>query len=276
MKKLSVILIIAIAVSLLGGCAHDSGTYVLSPVAPVLDRIQKRGELIVGTAASMPPLNMQTKAGEVIGFEADMASYLASSMDVKLKMEVMPFAQLLPALEKGKVDMVISGMTITGKRNTKVAFVGPYFVSGKAVLTKIETIANADEPTDLNQDKIRLTALKGSTSQELVETLIPKAKLNLQDSYEGAVDLVLQDKVDAMIADYPFCLFSLFQHPDAGLISFIAPFTFEPLGIALPANDPLLVNWTANALATLKSSGLLEELKKHWFSSGPWVEQLAN
>ena len=48
------------------------------------------------------------------------------------------FGVLLPALQAGKVDMVLSGMTITPDRNLKVAFVGPYFISGKAILTKIK------------------------------------------------------------------------------------------------------------------------------------------
>ncbi|MFQ5993215.1 MAG: transporter substrate-binding domain-containing protein, partial [Nitrospiraceae bacterium] len=78
-----------------------------------LNDIQKRGELWVGTAASMPPLNMTTKNGEIKGMEIDMARYMASAMGVKLKVKAMPFAELLPALQARKVDMILSGMTIT-------------------------------------------------------------------------------------------------------------------------------------------------------------------
>ena len=113
----------------------------------MLDGIVQKGELVVGTAASMPPLNMTTKKGEIIGFEIDLARMMASAMGVKLRVEPMEFSKLLPALENGKVDMVLSGMTITPARNLKVAFVGPYFISGKAFLTKIETIAKAKEAT---------------------------------------------------------------------------------------------------------------------------------
>ncbi|MBW2706569.1 MAG: transporter substrate-binding domain-containing protein, partial [Deltaproteobacteria bacterium] len=105
------------------------------PAATTLDGILKKGELIVGTTGAQPPLNATNKAGEVIGFDADIAKFIALSMGVKIKFSKMPFAELLPALEAGKVDMVISSMTMTLERNLKVAFVGPYYISGKGILT---------------------------------------------------------------------------------------------------------------------------------------------
>ena len=68
-----------------------------SAAGPVLDRILKRGELIVGTAANMPPLNMKTKEGEIIGLEVDLAEDMAAAMGVKLKMKDMAFGNLLGA-----------------------------------------------------------------------------------------------------------------------------------------------------------------------------------
>jgi ABC-type amino acid transport substrate-binding protein len=53
---------------------------------------------------------------------------------------VKPFASLLPALQRGEVDLVISGVTITPERNARVAFAGPYFISGKSLLFKSRKI----------------------------------------------------------------------------------------------------------------------------------------
>ena len=104
-------------------------SYVSASSIPTLDHIQKKGELVVGTSGDMPPLNMTTKDGEIIGLEADIAKLIADGMGVKLRFEKMPFSKLLEALESGKVDIILSEMTITSKRNLKVAFVGPYFIS---------------------------------------------------------------------------------------------------------------------------------------------------
>jgi polar amino acid transport system substrate-binding protein len=150
-------------------------------------------------------------------------------MGVTLRFEVMPFSELLPALEAGKVDMILSGVTITPERNLKVAFVGPYFISGQAFLTKSETIARVKDASDIDSPDTTLAAVKGTTSQILVEEELPKAKLVTTKDYEEAVDLVIQDKVDALVADYPICLIYPLRRPDEGLVAVIAPLTYEQL-----------------------------------------------
>lgn len=274
MKKLRVIVVLFSALILLFACAHTAQTTANVSSAPVLDRIAKKGELVVGTAASMPPLNMTTKEGEIIGFEIDIAGYMAEAMGVKLKIEPIPFPELLPALESGKVDMVLSGMTITGKRNLNVAFVGPYFTTGKAFLTKIETIAAATEASEINSPNTTLVALKGSTSQVFVENYIPLAKLVLTSSYDEAVDMVLKDEVGAMVADYPICAVSVMRHPDEGLLSVFTQLSYEAIGVAVPAGDPLLVNWVENFLRNLEGSGVLDALRVSWLKSSFWLQRL--
>jgi len=267
----SIAILVLILSLLFFGCTQK----VVKPTpTPVLDNILQKGELVLGTAGTMPPLNMTAKDGEVIGFEVDLARMMADGMGVKLRIETMQFSELLSALERGKVDMVMSGMTITPKRNLKVSFVGPYYVSGKAFLTKIETIANAKEATEVNSPNTRLTALKGSTSQYFVEAVLPKAQFIPAKDYNEAVDLVLKGKVDAMVADYPICVVSLFRHPNQGLLSVFTPLTYEPIGIAMPSYDPHLVNWVENFLDMLEETGELDDLTERWFEDASWLTRL--
>lgn len=273
MKRARVVIVLLMALALVFACAHQQ-TGVKPTATPAFDRIMQRGELVVGTAAEMPAFSMKTKDGEVIGLEADLAKLIAKAMGVKLRFEVMQFSKLLPALEGGKVDMILSYMTITPRRNVKVAFVGPYFVSGKAFLTKIETIAESREATEVNSPKVRLTGLMGSTSQYFVEEVLPKVQFVPAKTYDEAVRMVLQDKVDAMIADYPRCVVSVFQYPDKGLLSVVTPLTYEPYGIAIPAGDPQLINWLENFLETLDQTGTLDELTDRWFGDVSWLERL--
>jgi polar amino acid transport system substrate-binding protein len=195
-------------------------------------------------------------------------------MGVKLNIASLPFSELLPALEKGKLDMVLSGMTITPARNLKVAFVGPYFISGKAILTNMQTLASLEDADDMNRPDFTLAALKGSTSQEFAESVVPGANLVLTKSLDEGLDLVLKGKVDALISDYPFCAVSAFRYRTKGLATVETPFNFEPLGIALPATDPLLTNWLENFLLTLKGSGELAMLTEKWFKDASWVKRL--
>ena len=274
MKIAKVMISLVLALTLVYACNNTTDKSVKEPVAPVLDRILEKGELVVGTAGSMPPLNMTTKEGEIIGLEADLAGAISAGMGVKLRLEAMPFSELLGALEAGKIDMILSGMTMTPGRNLKVAFVGPYYISGKAFLTKNKKIASAKHTSEIDSPDNTLVALKGSTSQHFVEGVLPKAKLVTTKDYDEAVKMVLQDKVTALVADYPICVVSVFRYPDKGLASVMTPFTYEPIGIALPANDPLLVNWMQNFLNAIEDSGQLKQLKDHWLKPGPWLEKL--
>lgn len=274
MKTARLMISLVLVLSLIFLCGNTTAESGKQPVAPVLDRIVKKGELVVGTAGSMPPLNMTTKDGKIIGLEAELAGAIAASMGVELKMEAMPFSELLGALKAGKIDMILSGMTMTPGRNMKAAFVGPYYISGKAFLTKNKEIASAQHTSDIDSADNTIVTLQGSTSQHFVEGVLPKAKLVTAKDYDEAVKMVLEDKATAMVADYPICMVSVFRYPGKGLESVVTPFTYEPIGIALPPNDPLLVNWMQNFLHTLKDSGELKKLKDHWLKPGPWVEKL--
>ena len=238
-----------------------------------LANILQKKELVVGITGSQPPLNATTKDGKIIGFDADLAKGIAENMELKVKFAAMPFSELLPALEDGNVDMVISSMTMTLKRNLKVAFVGPYYISGKGILTKTQTIALLQNPEGLNKAEYKIAALKDSTSQDFIEKTTPEAVLVKVKSYDEALDLLSQDKITALIADYPFCAFAAFRYSDKGLVAGQSKLTFEPLGIAVQA-DPLLINWLRNFLVMLNGSGQLELLNNKWFKDSSWIKEL--
>jgi polar amino acid transport system substrate-binding protein len=238
-----------------------------------LERILKKGELVVGTSGSQPPMTAVTKKGEIIGLDADISRAIAAAMGVKLKFALKPFAELLPALEVGQVDMVLSGMTINPKRNQKVAFVGPYYVTGKGLLAVADKYAALREATGLDTPDVTIAALKNSTSQEFAESLISKAKLVLTDSYDEAIDLLFKGKVDVLVADFPFCALTAYRYRDKGLFAGKSPLTFEPLGIAM-AEDTLLINWVGNFMNSLQGTGELKKMHTQWLTGGPWINDL--
>jgi polar amino acid transport system substrate-binding protein len=253
----------------LGGTAG-----VLAADAPVLGTIVANGELRVGTSGGQPPFSVKAKSGDLIGYDVDLARLLASAMGVELKLVQKPFGELLPALDKGEVDLVISGMTMTPERNLKAAFVGPYQVSGKSILTTSAELAKIDEAQDINQADLTLTALKGSTSQSFVEKLMPKARLVTTDDYDEAVKMVQEGRANALVADFPICALTLMRYPDAGFATLSKPLTIEPIGIALAPGDSLLLNMVENYLGALEAVGVFEMLDEKWFEDGSWLIQV--
>jgi polar amino acid transport system substrate-binding protein len=252
------------------GCAA-TGQTMKNSSSPVLDGIISRGELRVGMSGDMPPMNLLTKEGKLIGMDVDLAAMIAEAMGVKLNLQRIDFNGLLPALESGSIDMVVSNMTMTPDRNLQAAFVGPYFTSGKAFLTKRSSIAQAKGLPEINSPQFTFVALKGSTSESVIRNDAPQARLLTAATQNDAIQMVIDDKADAMIADYPICLVAVFSNPAAGLLSVITPVTYEPIGIAVPKGDPHLLNWLGNFLHSLENGGYLYDLKNKWFFQPTWL-----
>lgn len=235
--------------------------------SPVLSRIQKSGNLVLGTSGTMPLMSEKTMTGEVIGYDIDMARALAESMGVKLVTRVIPFDELIPALESGKVDIVLSNMTMTVDRNMRVAFAGPYFVSGKCLITKEQDMAKADDAADLKESGITMAVVKGTTSEMFVTELLPKVKRLAVADADAGVDMVAKGKVKAMLTDFPICLSVMKRYPDSGFQSVVSLLTYEPIGMALPANDPLFANLAENFLVRAENVGVMTALTLKWFGN---------
>ena len=86
--------------------------------------------------------------------------------------------------------------------------------------------------------------------------------------------MVRDDRALAMVADAPICLVSVYRYPEAGFATLDKPLSYEPIGVALPPNDPLLVNLIQNIISTLNKTGEMETIMKQWFRSTDWLKQL--
>jgi len=268
MKRLVTVLGLCAAV-LLGGSiwAAESGTSTLS-------RIVENKEVRVGMSGNQPPFVMKDRSGNLIGFEVDMAEALADAMGVKLTIVSKPFAELLPSLGRGEVDLVMSGMTMTAERSLSFAFVGPYYVSGKSLLTQDETLSRVERTNELDREDLTLIALGGSTSASYVKNDLPKVKLLTAPDYDAAVKVVLAGKAQAMVADLPALVVTMLRNPDKGLSTSAALLTLEPIGVAMPLDDPVLEKYVTNIVEALEATGQVDELKKYWFEGARWLSMM--
>lgn len=94
------------------------------------------GVLRLGTAAVTEPFSFVDGSQKVVGFDVELAAYVAQKLGVKLEVVNMDFGAMIPALTAGKVDMIGACMTITDERAKKVLFTEPYYQGGIAALVK--------------------------------------------------------------------------------------------------------------------------------------------
>jgi polar amino acid transport system substrate-binding protein len=242
--------------------------------SPVLDRVVKNGVLRVAMSGDQPPFNAISRDKSLIGFDVDLAKALAGAMKVKVEIVQLPFGDLMAALESGKADMIISGMSITPERTQKVSFVGPYMMSGKSILVSAAAQAKVKTGADFNNANITLLALENSTSQTFAQRALPDARLKTIANYQEGVKLLLDGKADAMVADMPACKLSVLRNPGAGLAVLEPPLSVEPVGIAVSKKDVQFQNLVRNYLSTLEKIGMTTQLRQQWFENSAWIAAL--
>jgi len=257
----------------MAGCG-GMGKNNQQPGGQGLSRIVEAGELRIGMSGEQPPLTMTSRSGELLGLDVALGRVLAQSMGVRANFVQMPFGRLLEALERKEIDLVMSGMTITPERTARVAFVGPYFTSGKTLLTRKPELAAVAIAKDLNRGDLQLAALAGSTSEKFARANAPEAQLTTTKGLMQAIQKVIDGKVDALVADRETVAFAVLRYPDAGLLEAQATFTVEPMGIAVPLDEPRLANLVQTYLNALAERGTLKKATRFWLKDPSWVKDL--
>ena len=240
----------------------------------VIDRIKTNGELVLGTPGDFPPFSVTSDQGDLIGFDISLARELAKSMNVNLRIVQLPFHELIPNLEAGRVDMIMSGLSITPRRNMQIAFIGPYGNSGQAFFGRDDIVASLSEPLDLNREGLKIAVLQQTTAELTVRAVLPKAEPVFTQSLDQALIKLLNNEIDRIISDYPFCKVSEFRYRDRGFSVYEKILSYEQLGIGVSAEDPLFINLLTNYLNLLVGSGALKAMQEFWFKSSDWIPNL--
>lgn len=231
--------------------------------ASTLNQILQRGTIIVGMEVEYYPFEYADTKGEPMGFDVDLAKLIAQEMGVKLEIKDMEWTGLIPALQSGKVDLVISGMTRTLERAKAVTFTEPYFITGLCVLLSAKKAADMNTVEELNAAG-RILAVKTGTTGDLVATKrFPNASINRFKDETACVREVVEGRADAFFYDQ----ISIAKHHaqnKSTTRAILKPFTYEPFAMALRKGDFDFLNWLNTFLDTIKGDGRYDELyKKH-------------
>ena len=95
-----------------------------------------------------------------------------------------------------------------------------------------------------------------------------------REGYTACITRRNVEKLDGLVADMTICVLSVLRYPDRGLATLNQPMTVEPIGIAVPADDPQLLNLLDNYLDALEEVGYMKELRRVWLSDDAWLAAL--
>lgn len=154
-------------------------------------------KLYVGTNAEFKPYEY-LEGDKIVGFDIELMEAMAAEMGCTIKWNNMTFDGLLPALQMGKVDAVIAGMTPTSERIKAVDFSKPYlnFQTGHSVIVR-----NDEKEIVNNEDlKGKIVGVQLGTKQEDLAKGFG-AEIVRYDSFTGSLLALKQSKVQAVVLD---------------------------------------------------------------------------
>jgi polar amino acid transport system substrate-binding protein len=273
-KTLSTALSTLLVLALLPVTAAFADDIELAKKSTIED-ILKAGELRVGFESGYMPFEMTDKAGNFVGFDIDMAKEMAKAMGVKFVPVNTAWDGIIPALLTKKFDIIISGMTVTQERNLKINFADPYIVVGQTVIINKKHEGKIKSHKDLNDPKYTVTSKLGTTGEQSVKRLLPKATYKSFDEEVTAAMEVVSGKADAFVYDLPFCVVFMAQQGKTGQLVFLdKPFTYEPLAWAVRKGDPDMLNWLNHFLAQAKNDGRYDRIYDKWIKKTDWIKEV--
>lgn len=227
------------------------------------DEIINRGKIRVGINTDSKPFGFINEKGEVTGYDADLARYIAlyivKSKDRIEFVPVTPANRLIKA-STGDVDIVISTVTITPQRQEVVSFSIPYDIAGQAVLVKSNSAVKSI--TDLAGQNVGV--IFGTTAEKNMQKLVPTAKLLGFRSYADAYLALKQGKIIAITSDDT--ILSRFVLDDSSVKLLPKRYSREPYGIAFKkgASTIKLKENLDYAIKDLHQKNVIPRLRKTW------------
>jgi polar amino acid transport system substrate-binding protein len=217
--------------------------------------------LIVGMELAYPPFEMTDEKGAPKGVSVDLANELGKALGKNIVIQNTSFDGLVPALKTGKIDLIISSLTISDERRQSVDFSDPYLTTGLCLL--VGRTAPIKLIDDLDKPGITVAVKKGTTGHTYASRYIKNAKVLVLDKEAAAVLEVVQGKADAFIYDQ-MSTYSNWKKNQETTRALLNPFQREKWGIALRKGDGRLKEQINRFLATFREQGGYERLGDKW------------
>ncbi|MBP1561639.1 MAG: basic amino acid ABC transporter substrate-binding protein [Oscillospiraceae bacterium] len=213
---------------------------------------EKKTTLVMATNAEFPPYEYR-EGDSIVGIDAEIAKAIADDMGLELVIEDMAFDSIIAAVQSGKADIGVAGMTVDEDRLVSVNFSDPYTTAAQVVI--IKEGSEIASPADLESKKVGVQL--GTTGDIYVSDMQNVTVERYNKGFE-AVQALLQDKIDAVVIDREPA--KVFVSQNEGIKILDEEYTIEEYAIAVAKNnDELLADINAS-LAKLEESGKLQEI----------------
>lgn len=263
LKKIMALGLVAVLAVGLAGCGSKSANNAGGQSA--LEQIKQNKKLVVATSPDYPPFEFlvsESGKSKIVGADIDLAKKIAEKAGVELEVKGMDFDALVSALQAGKVDMVITGMTPNPERKKAVDFSDIYFKGENAVIVNAKDVNKFTTEDQLK--KARIGVQKGSTQETYVKD---KLKLTNYKALVSVPDLIADMKngnLDAVILNSKVASINVGKYDGINLVEKLKLTSGgeeESMAVAIKkGNNADLVKLTNEVIKELQDSGEYDKI----------------
>lgn len=235
-------------------------------------QILDSGELRVGVAYFHPWV-MKDKKGQLYGAEIDMGKRVAKDMNINAEFHVYEWDELIPALVKGEIDVILSGMAITPARALKVNFSTSYGATGVSMAANKAMTKNFKTLDDMKSSKVTLALVTGTLSAEVAKRTFPKAQYLMFETEAQADKALLKGQAHAFVTSNPTPKFLALRYPNEIDVPLAKPLMSFREGFAVRKGDAELLNFLNAWVVSREADAWIPSTRHYWFETLRWQGQ---
>ena len=261
----------------------------LSPYEEIKIPASNSGKVLkIGVSATREPFSFVDKDGRVTGHDGELARIIGAKLQRPVEFTNMKFMALIPALQSGKVDLIVSGMTATEERRKLIDFSDPYFANSQVMLVKKSAVGEGarnkpvaemsrsqklESIADLKDKRIGL--LLGSVHDSYAAEKFPKATLLQYKTPSDILLAVKSGKADAGIYTRETLVEVLRDEPEFGLLG--ESLFSVPIAMGFNKQNSALREKFNVFLRQIVDNGVYDNMVERWMHQGDTrMPQIAN
>ena len=231
------------------------------------DELFERGYLVMGMDDTFAPMGFRDKAGNLVGFDVDLAQVLFDKMGVEVKFQPVDWTMKETELNSGNIDVIWNGYSITKERAEKVNFSDVYLENKQIIVTMKGSGIESKE--DLAGKKVAVqsasSALEAVNKEpEVVASFAGKEPVLFDTNHEAIMDMEA-GRSDAIVGDEVLLRYYIKEKNPDDYIILEDDFGEETYGIGVRKADEKLLAEINRVLGEMKKDGSYDEVYKKWF-----------
>ena len=255
-------LLTILSVLVIGASLISCGTQKRMSGTPVIDRIQERGTLLVGTTGDYRPLSYkEPETGEYWGFGIDVAGEIAKEIGVSISYVPTSWPTLsADVLNPELFDFAIGGITITNARLETMDMSEGYLCNGKTILCRKEDAGKYKSIEDLDKPEVRVMVNPGGLNEKFARANLPSCTLIVFEKNEEIPSKVAEGEADVMITEITEAPWYVQNDSRLAAPLLESPFTRGQIGVLMRKGQDDLLKKINSKIQEMKASGKLKEL----------------